>query len=107
MINRISAPEIKTIEHINTGYPHSDSNIFRLNSEEGVFKLDIVFPNAGYSLIENKFAGIYAMELLFSGTAEKTAQTIADEIDMLGGFVFKGCDYYTSSFLSIRRGKHT
>ena len=97
MINRNVAPDIKTIERINTGYPHSDSNIFRLNSEEGVFKLDIVFPNAGYSLVENKFAGIYAMELLFSGTNEKTAQTIADEIDMLGGFVFKGCDYYTSS----------
>jgi zinc protease len=97
MINRIEAPEIKTIKHINTGYPHSDSNIFRINSEEGVFKLDIVFPHAGFGLLENKFAGIYAMELLFSGTNEKTAQTIADEIDMLGGFIFKGCDYYTSS----------
>jgi predicted Zn-dependent peptidase len=59
--------------------------------------LEIVFPKAGYSLLENKHTGMYAMDLLFSGTKEKTAQTIADEIDILGGYIFKGCDYYTSS----------
>lgn len=97
MINRTVAPEIKNISHINTGYPTSDTNIFRIDSEEEVFKLEIVFPKAGYSLLDNKHTGIYAMDLLFSGTEEKTAQTIADEIDILGGYIFKGCDYYTSS----------
>ena len=97
MINRTVAPEIKNISHINTGYPKSDTNIFRIDSEEEVFKLEIVFPKAGYSLLDNKHSGIYAMDLLFSGTREKTAQTIADEIDILGGYIFKGCDYYTSS----------
>jgi len=97
MINRTIAPEIKTISHLNTGYPKSDSNIFRVESEEEVFKLEIVFPNAGYSLLENKYCGIYAMDLLFSGTHDKNAETIADEIDVLGGYIFKVCDYYTSS----------
>jgi len=97
MINRTVAPEIKSITQIHTGYPRSTSNVFRVDSEEEVFKLEIIFPNAGYSLLENKFTGIYAMDLLFSGTQDKNAQTIADEIDILGGYIFKGCDYYTSS----------
>jgi predicted Zn-dependent peptidase len=97
MINRTEAPEIKSITQIHTGYPRSTSNVFRLDSEEEVFKLEIIFPKAGYSLLTNKFSGIYAMELLFSGTHEKNAQAIADEIDILGGYIFKGCDYYTSS----------
>jgi predicted Zn-dependent peptidase len=37
------------------------------------------------------------LDLLMSGTAQKSAHTIADEIDLLGGFVFKNCDYYSSS----------
>ena len=97
MIDRTIAPEIKNISHINTGYPISETNIFRVDSEEEVFKLEIVFPKGGYSLLDNKYSGIYAMDLLFSGTKEKNAQKIADEIDILGGYIFKGCDYYTSS----------
>lgn len=97
MINRTIAPEIKNISHINTSYPTSDTNVYRINSDEEVFKLEIVFPKAGYSLLDDKHSGIYAMDLLFSGTKEKDAQAIADEIDILGGYIFKGCDYYTAS----------
>ena len=96
-MNRQLAPEIKSIRSIKTGFPVNDQNIFRLNSEEGVFKLEIVFPSAGYGSIENKFHGLYATDLLLSGTASKTAHKIAEEIDTLGGFVFKGCDYYSAS----------
>ena len=97
MLNRIQAPQIKTIKHLHTGFPVSDSNVYRINSEEGVFKLEIVFPNGGYSGLDNKFAGIYAMDLLFCGTKTRTSKEIADSIDVLGAFIFKSCDYYTSS----------
>lgn len=96
-MNRQIVPEIKPISSIRTGFPERDRNIFRLDSEEGVFKLEIVFPGAGYGTIGNKFHGLYATELLLSGTASKSAHRIAEEIDALGGFVFKSCDYYSSS----------
>jgi len=96
-MNRQTAPEIKAIESLKTGFPEADMNLFCIYSEEGVFKLEIVFPSAGYGMIQDKFSGIYAMDLLLSGTATQTAHQIADAIDELGGFVFTNCDYYTAS----------
>jgi zinc protease len=96
-MNRQSAPEIKAIDSLKTGFPEKDKNLYILNSEEGVFKLEIIFPHAGYGITPNKYHGIYGMDLLLSGTKAKTASEIADEIDTLGGFIFKGCDYYSSS----------
>lgn len=96
-MNRQIAPEIREINHINTGFPKSDENVYKLRSEEGVFKLEMVFPNAGYGVPEGKFERIYAMDLLLSGTNDKSAHQIAEEIDALGAYVFKSCDYYTSS----------
>lgn len=96
-MNRQLAPAINPIRSIRTGFPERENNIFRLGSEEGVFKLEIVFPGAGYGAIQDKFHGLYATELLLSGTASKSAHKIAEEIDALGGFVFKGCDYYSTS----------
>lgn len=96
-MNRKTAPDIQTIASLKTGFPDAEKNLFGIISEEGVFKLEIVFPDAGYGLIEDKFCGVYAMDLLLSGTATKTAHQIADAIDEIGGFVFKSCDYYTSS----------
>lgn len=96
-MNRQIAPEIKPIRSIRTGFPQSERSIFRLGSEEGVFKLEIVYPGSGYGVTENKFHGLYATDLLLSGTGSKSAHKIAEEIDALGGFVFKSCDYYSSS----------
>ncbi len=96
-MNRQSAPEIKPIDSLKTGFPERNKNLYRIFSDEGVFKLEIVFPKAGYSFLDNKFHSLYGMDLLLSGTASKTAADIADEIDQLGGYVFKASDYYSSS----------
>ncbi|MDP2175450.1 MAG: insulinase family protein [Bacteroidota bacterium] len=96
-MNRSIAPDIKPIQTIHTGFVDAQQNIYRIHSEEGVFKLEINFPKAGFGFADNKFHALYALDLLMSGTAQKSAHTIADEIDLLGGFVFKNCDYYSSS----------
>ena len=96
-MNRQIAPNIKTIQSIKTGFPHSPGRLYFIPSEEGVFKLDIVFPKSGYGVTGNKFIASYAIDLLLSGTKSKTSSEIATEIDFHGGFVFKNSDYYTSS----------
>lgn len=96
-MNRSQAPEIQTIKSIHTNFPLAEENIYQIFSEEGVFKLEIIFPNSGYGLSGNKYCSIYAMDLILSGTKELTAHHIADKIDELGGFVFKSNDYYNSS----------
>ncbi len=100
MINRQLAPDIHSIKKINTGFKPADGNVFRIDSEEGVFKLEIIYPGAGFGLVDDKFSALYGMDLLMSGTADKNAAQISEEIDSLGSYVFKGCDYYTS-FLTI------
>lgn len=95
-MNRTEAPEIKSIKRIDTHFPESDTNLFKINSEEGVFKLDIVFPEAGQVKENNKFAVGMAINLLLSGNSEKTASRIAEEIDELGGFVFKSSEHYSA-----------
>lgn len=96
-MNRQIAPDIKTIKSIKTGFPTASGRMFFIPSDEGVFKLDIVFPKSGYGVSENKFIASYAIDLLLSGTTNKTSSEIATEIDFHGGFVFKNSDYYTSS----------
>lgn len=96
-MNRQIAPEIQSISSLKTGFPKIHKNLLRIPSEEGVFKLDIVFPNSGFGMFHDKFAALYAMDLILSGTPEKTADEIAEAIDLLGGYVFKSCDYYQSS----------
>ena len=63
-MNRSLAPQIEDIQHIHTGFPESNNNLFCIDSQEGVFKLDIIYPNAGYAHLGNKFIGIMAMDLL-------------------------------------------
>jgi zinc protease len=96
-MNRQIAPEIKNINNLKTGFPVVEKNLLRIPSEEGVFKLDIVFPNSGFGMFHDKFVALYAMDLILSGTSEKSADEIAESIDLLGGYVFKSCDYYQSS----------
>ena len=96
-MNRSLAPQIKDIQHIHTGFPASSNNLFCIDSQEGVFKLDIIYPNAGYAHIANKFVGIMAMDLLLSGTEKNNAQKISESLDVLGAYVYKSCDYYASS----------
>ncbi len=97
MINRALAPEIKTISEIITNFPESNNNLFKINSEEGVFKLDIIFPEAGQIKEKNKFAIAMAINLLLSGNDNETSAEIAEKIDALGAFVFKSSDYYNAS----------
>jgi zinc protease len=96
-MNRSIAPNIQSIKTIHTGFVEAEQNIYHIHSEDGVFKLEINFPKAGFGFSDNKFHALYAIDLLLSGTAQKSAHKIADEIDILGGFVFKNCDYYSSS----------
>ena len=96
-MNRSLAPQIEDIQHIHTGFPESNNNLFCIDSQEGVFKLDIIYPNAGYAHLGNKFIGIMAMDLLLSGTEKENAQKISESLDVLGAYVYKSCDYYASS----------
>jgi len=99
-MNRQLAPEIRSIHQIHTGFNAPEGNIYRIDSEEGVFKLEIIYPGAGFGVVEDKFSALYAMDLLLSGTKTKSASDISEAIDAFGAYVFKGCDYYTS-FLTI------
>lgn len=99
-MNRQVAPDILPIKKIHTGFKPSEGNIYRIDSEEGVFKLEIIYPGAGFGLVKNKFAALYGMDLLMSGTANQSASQVSEALDALGAYVFKGCDYYTS-FLTI------
>ncbi len=95
-MNRALAPDIQPIVKIETHFPQSGTNLFRINSEEGVFKLEIIYPQAGQIKEKNKFAIGMAINLLMSGNSQKSAATIAEEIDELGGFVFKSSDFYSA-----------
>lgn len=105
-MNRQIAPEITPIKQIRTGFPESKDNLYRIPSEEGVFKLEIIYPGAGYGLVESKFAAIYGMDLLLSGTKEQTATQISESLDALGAYVFKSCDYYSSSITIYGLNEH-
>lgn len=96
-MNRKIAPDIQPINHIKTGFPEINSRLCRIDSDEEVFKLEIIFPKAGYGNYSNKFHALYGMDLLLSGHEEKSASEISESLDQLGSFVFKGCDYYTST----------
>ena len=96
-MNRSIAPITSEIQTIETGFPLPQGNLYKIPSEEGVFRLDIIFPGAGYGIYPHKFHALYATELLLSGTDNLNVSQIAEEIDVLGGYVFKSCDYYNSS----------
>jgi len=104
-MNRKVAPDIKTIQQLSTKFPESNGNVYHIKQNEGVFKLEIIFPNAGFATYHNKFDAIYGLDLILSGTATKTAHKISEEIDTLGGFVFKTCDYYNAC-ISIYGANH-
>ncbi|MCC6817343.1 MAG: insulinase family protein [Bacteroidia bacterium] len=105
-MNRQQAPELISIKNIHTGFPHSVNNLYRINSEEGVFKLEIVFPNAGYGLADNKFHALYGMDLLLSGTSKHNASQISESLDLLGSYVFKNSDYYNASITIYGLNEH-
>lgn len=100
IMNRQTAPSIHPIKKIHTGFKPSEGNTYRIDSEEGVFKLEIIYPGAGFGMVQDKFAALYGMDLLMSGTADQSASQVSEALDALGAYVFKGCDYYTS-FLTI------
>lgn len=97
MLNRTNPPNTAVISEINTHFPESDTNLFKIHSEEGVFKLDIIYPDAGQVNGKNKFAIAMAINLLLNGDDNKKADEIAESIDALGGFVFKSSDFYNAS----------
>jgi predicted Zn-dependent peptidase len=105
-MNRKDAPEIQIIDKIHTGFPERNGRIFRIDSEEAVFKLEIIYPNAGYGIYKNKFHALYGMDLLLSGTADQSASEISESLDQLGSFVFKNCDYYNASITIYGLSEH-
>ena len=90
MINRAIPPQIFTISHIDFQAPEIDTlanqvRVFsiRKTSDETV-RIDFVF-DAG-SLKTSKVISQLTGELLLSGSAHKSSDEIAEEIDRLGGF---------------------
>jgi hypothetical protein len=63
-MNRSIAPDIKPIQTIHTGFVDAQQNIYRIHSEEGVFKLEINFPKAGFGFADNKFHALYAIRFI-------------------------------------------
>ncbi len=105
-MNRTLAPSIKPIVEINTHFPVSSNNLFLIKSEEGVFKLDIIYPNAGQVNHPNKFLVAMTTNLILSGNDRKSASDISNEIDGLGGFVFKSSDFYNTSITIYGLNEH-
>lgn len=97
MINRSTAPGIQTIQSIKTGFPEKNDNFFHFDTEDEVFKLEIVFPFAGYGAGIQKFERIAAIDQIFSGTLHLSAHEIAETFDQLGAYQFRSCDYYSSA----------
>ena len=97
MINRQLAPEIKAIESIKTGFPFKNGNAYHIVSNEAVFKLDLIFESGGFGQYSNKYHALFASDLILSGTSKKNANVISEELDLLGAYVFKNCDYYSHS----------
>jgi zinc protease len=97
MINRQLAPEIMAIESIKTGFPCKNGNAYHIVSNEAVFKLDLIFESGGFGQYSNKFHALFASDLILSGTSKKNANVISEELDLLGAYVFKNCDYYSHS----------
>jgi predicted Zn-dependent peptidase len=95
MINRQLAPEIMAIESIKTGFPCKNGNAYHIVSNEAVFKLDLIFESGGFGQYSNKFHALFASDLVLSGTSKKNANVISEELDLLGAYVFKSCDYYS------------
>lgn len=95
MINRQLAPEIMAIESIKTGFPCKNGNAYHIVSNEAVFKLDLIFESGGFGQYSNKFHALFASDLILSGTSKKNANLISEELDLLGAYVFKSCDYYS------------
>jgi len=93
-MNRKLAPISHLPEHFDSGLPLIAEPYMDINSKDEIFKLDIIVPSKGYGLYTNKFTALYASSLLFSGTARKTSEQIAEEIDVNGTYIFKNCDYY-------------
>lgn len=96
-MNRINAPAIQAIETIRTGFPGLNGNFFRFDTDDEVFKLELVFPLAGYGTGDGKFERIAAIDQIFSGTLDQNAHDIADAFDQLGAYQFRSCDYYSAT----------
>jgi zinc protease len=96
-MNRKIAPNISNKFNLLSRFPKSNNSIYRIDSEDEVFKLEIVFPNAGYSQCEDRIHSLYASDLILSGTPSHTAHDISNSLDLQGSFVFKSCDFYSSS----------
>jgi zinc protease len=62
-----------------------------------VFKLDIVFINAGLANEKVKKANQLCLDLLFSGTSTKNAYELNEAFDFLGAYIQTNFDYYKST----------
>ena len=91
MLDRSTPPNLKDIKSIDFVAPRKFNignkiDFFWLQDGAGeTFKLDLVFP-AG-TILSEKLVAKFAADLLLSGTTEKTAARLHEEIDLLGGFV--------------------
>lgn len=96
-MNRLIAPNISPLNQLTTGFPHSNTNLFCIYSEDELFKLEIVCLKKGSNQAIDKHARNCAIDLMLSGTDKLSSTEISEYIDLLGAYVYKSFDYYSSS----------
>lgn len=62
-----------------------------------VFKMDIVFTNAGLGNENIRKSNQLCLDLLFSGTSTKNAYELNEAFDLLGAYIQTNFDYYKST----------
>lgn len=96
-MNRLIAPNISPLNQLTTGFPYSNTNLFCIYSEDELFKLEIVCLKKGSNQAIDKHARNCAIDLMLSGTDKLSSTEISEYIDLLGAYVYKSFDYYSSS----------
>lgn len=96
-MNRLIAPIISPLNQLTTGFPNSNTNLYCIYSEDELFKLEIVCLKKGSNQAIDKHSRNCAIDLMLSGTDKMSSTEISEYIDLLGAYVYKSFDYYSSS----------
>ncbi|WP_276977318.1 insulinase family protein [Flavobacterium filum] len=96
-MNRLIAPNIVPLNQLITGFPSSNTNLYCIYSEDELFKLEIVCLKKGSNQAKDKHSRNFAIDLMLSGTKDLSSSEISEHIDLLGAYIYKSFDYYSSS----------
>ena len=96
-MDRVKGPEFKQAESISLSFPKQ----IKLNNDVDLYYLDEVKDDsvklefswtAGTKYAKDKLIASFTNKLLFSGTADRTAREISEEVDFYGGYLQKNID---------------